>query len=99
MIPVYDKNGDVVARVKYNDNLDVWGGRNYANGGIGLHKGLTRLKKTKQFVLILGTQWEGKKDYAEIISDERARQEILRAGNEELLNKYFPDDKDGDEEE
>jgi len=88
MINVYDGE-KIIGRVKYNNNLDYWDGHNWTCGSTGRHKGLTRLKDGR-FVLIHGTQWEKERDWAEVISDERALQEILKAGNNELLSKYFP---------
>ena len=99
MINVYDDNGNVIARVKYNNNLDKWDGSNWTSGSTGRHLGITRLKKSKQFVLIHGTQWQGEENSAMIISDDDALQHILSANNDELLNKYFPDYKLEDEEE
>ena len=75
---------EVVARVRYNQNLDFWDGRNFTCGSTGRHKGLTKLKDGR-YVLIHGTQWQGEKDWAEIISPEQALQEILKSGNTELL--------------
>ncbi|QZT33672.1 hypothetical protein HUR95_15820 [Caldalkalibacillus thermarum TA2.A1] len=80
------EGGVVVARVNYNDNLDFWDGRNWSCGSVGRHKGLTRLKDGR-FVLIHGTDWQGERDYAEIITAEQALQEILSSGNEELLEE------------
>lgn len=78
-------SGDtVIARVRYNQNLDYWDGRNWSNGGTGRHKGLTKLKDGR-YVLIHGTDWQGEKDWAEVISPEQALQEILKSGNMELL--------------
>jgi len=76
----------VVARVKYNACLDYWDGSNWTCGSTGRHKGLTRLKDGR-YVLIHGTQWQGERDWAEIISPEQALQEILKSGNVELLEK------------
>src|SRR5690606_31134623 len=75
----------VIARVRYNQNLDFWDGRNFTCGSTGRHKGLTRLKDGR-YVLIYGTQWQGEKDYAIVISAEQALQEILKSGNLDLLN-------------
>lgn len=86
MISVYNSEGDVIGQVEYNDNLDYWDGRNYTNGGTGLHKGLTRLS-TGEYVLIHGTQWQGDRDHAETISAERALQEILKSENQSLLKE------------
>ena len=77
-------NGDVIARVRYNQDLDYWDGRNWQNGGVGRHKGITKLRDGR-YVLIHGTDWQGEKDWAEIISPEQALQEILKSGNTELL--------------
>ena len=93
MVNVYDSSGNVVARVKYNNNLDYWDGRNWTSGSLGRHLGITRLRKTGQFVLIYGTQWQGERDYGEIVSDERALQEILSSEKDDLLEKYFPEKK------
>lgn len=84
-VNVYDGD-DVVARVRYNQDLDYWNGRNWQNGGLGLHKGITKLRDGR-YVLIHGTDWQGERDWAEIVSPEQALQEILRSGNTELLNK------------
>ena len=68
-IPVYE-DGNIIARVNYNSDLDYWDGRNWTCGSTGHHKGLTKLKKSGQYVLIHGTQWQGERDSAEIISKE-----------------------------
>jgi len=83
-VNVYDGH-DVVARVRYNANLDHWDGRNWTSGGTGRHKGITKLKDGR-YVLIYGTQWQGESDRAEIINKEQALQEILHSGNAELLD-------------
>ena len=83
-VNVYE-NGDVIARVRYNSCLDYWDGRNWTNGGVGRHKGLTKLRDGR-YVLIHGTDWQGEKDWTEIISPEQALQEILKSGNTELLD-------------
>lgn len=84
-VNVYDEEGEVIARVRYNENLDYWNGRNWENGGTGRHKGITKLKDGR-YVLIHGTDWQGERDYAEIISAKQALQEILKSGNSELLD-------------
>ena len=83
-VNVYE-DGDVIARVRYNQNLDYWDGRNWQNGGVGRHKGITKLKDGR-YVIIIGTDWQGEKDWAEIISPEQALQEILKAQRLELLD-------------
>ena len=74
----------VVARVRYNNLLDYWDGSNWTNGGTGMHKGITKLKDGR-YVIIIGSQWQGARDYGYIVSPEEALQEILQSGNTELL--------------
>jgi hypothetical protein len=87
MIPVYDYEGEIIAEVEYNSNLDFWDGRNWTNGGTGRHSGLTQLSDGR-YVLIHGTQWQGERDTAEIITPEQAIQEIMRSGNMELFDRF-----------
>lgn len=90
-VNVYNHDNDIIARVEYNSNLDFWDGSNWTCGSTGRHKGLTKLKNG-QFVLIHGTQWQGDRNYAEVISAEQALQEVLSSENEELLdNPRFKD--------
>lgn len=84
-VNVLDESENVVARVRYNSCLDYWDGRNWTNGGVGRHLGLTKLKDGR-YALIYGTQWQGEKDYGKIVTPERALQEILKSGNSDLLN-------------
>ncbi len=86
MVKVYDENGKVIAMVEANNNLDWWDGSNWTCGSTGRHKGLTRLADGR-YVLIHTTQWQGERDYAEIISEKRALQEILKADAVELLEE------------
>lgn len=76
----------VIARVRYNNMLDYWDGRNHCNGGTGLHKGLTKLKDGR-YVIIIGSQWQGAKDFAYVVTEEEALDEILQSENIELLDK------------
>jgi hypothetical protein len=62
-----------------------------ANGGVGRHLGITKLKDGR-YVLIYGTQWQGEKDYGIIVSPKEALNEILKSHNTELLDlKRFED--------
>jgi hypothetical protein len=85
MVSVYDGE-KVIAQVEYNNNLDYWDGRNWTCGSVGHHKGLTKLKDGR-YVLIYGTQWQGERDYAIVVSSEDALQEILKSNNTELLEE------------
>jgi hypothetical protein len=76
---------EVVARVRYNQDLDYWDGHNYTNGGTGLHLGITKLK-SGEYVLIHGTQWQGGTDRGVIVSADAALQAILKSGNAQLLD-------------
>jgi len=101
-VNVYE-DGKVIARVQYNDNLDYWDGKNWTCGSIGRHLGLTRLRKSGQYVLIHGTDFQGEQDRAEIVRDEEAYQAIISSGNIELLDKFpdlqrFEEDLDTDED-
>ena len=80
----YDLGGDVIARVRYNQNLDYWDGRNWQNGGMGRHKGITKLKDGR-YVIIVGTDWQGERDYAYVVDADEALQEILKSQNLDLL--------------
>ena len=84
-VNVFDDEGKVVARVEYNSDLDYWDGNNWTCGSTGRHLGITKLKKLDKYVLIHGTQWQGERDTAEVVTDEEALQAILRCDKEELL--------------
>lgn len=85
----YDGNNPaIVGRVKYNDRLDYWDGHNMGNGGTGMHKGITRLAKSGRMVIIIGTQWQGCKDNAYVVSDEQAVRECLESGHSEIIEEY-----------
>ena len=99
----------VVARVRYNQDLDYWDGSNHVNGGTGMHKGITKLKDGR-YVIIIGSQWQGSTDYGYIVSAKEALQEILKSDNSQLLDtKKFKDlktlyeenmvEEEGEEEE
>ena len=81
----YDLDGVVIARVRYNQDLDFWNGRNWQNGGMGRHKGITKLKDGR-YVIIVGSDWQGERDYAYVVDADEALQEILKAQRLELLD-------------
>ncbi|WP_097034507.1 hypothetical protein [Clostridium tertium] len=86
MINVYDDDNTIIGRVNYSTNLDFYDGRNFTCGTPCQHKGLTKLRNGN-FVLIRTSNWSDSPDYAEIISDGQALQEILNSGNTELLEE------------
>ena len=89
MVNVYE-NGELVAVVKYNQNLDIWNGSNYQNGGTGRHLGITRLADGR-YVLIYGSDWQGDRDYAEIINDRTAYENIMKYDSGMLELDKFKD--------
>lgn len=88
MVNVYNDDGELIATVKYNHNLDVWNGSNYQNGGTGLHLGLTKLEDGS-YVLIHGSDWQGDKDWAEIITAKKAYELIMKYDESMLEWKAF----------
>ena len=96
MVNVYedDYKDEVVARVNYNSILDYWDGRNFTNGGVGRHLGITKLKDGS-YVLIYGSQWDGDDDYGIIVDKDEALQAILKSGKHKLLeSKKFSELRD-----
>ena len=80
-----DLTETIIGRVRYNSCLDYWDGRDWSNGGVGRHKGLTKLKDGR-YVLIHGTDWLGEKDFGKVITSDQALTEILKSGNSKILN-------------
>jgi len=87
MVKVYDENMEIIADVDYNNNLDFWNGNNWTSGSTGRHKGITRLEDGR-FVLIHGSDWQGEKDYGELISKDQALKEILDSDDLDLLDEF-----------
>ena len=77
----------VVGLVEYTDNLDHWDGRNMTCGSSGRHLGIGRLINGG-FYLCHGTQWQGERDYAEVIDETKARDVILEH-NPDLWPEFF----------
>jgi len=80
----------VVAYTKYTNNLDHWDGRNWTCGNVGEHLGIRKSKKKGRYIIIHGTQWQGREDYAEYINEEKAK-EILLTHNPKLYEDWFGD--------
>lgn len=76
----------IIGRVAANTNLDYWDGSNLCHGGLGRHLGLT-VRKNGDLVLIHTSQWQGARDYAEVVDEEEAMQAILRADAIHLLDE------------
>jgi len=86
----YD-NEIIVGKVTYNQDLDYWDGRNYSCGSCGYHNGLARLKRPykdgRLFVLIVGTDYQGEKDWASLKTDKEILNIIVKSNNLEILEK------------
>lgn len=90
MVNIYNDDGKIIGIVDYNNNLDMWNGQNHQNGGTGKHLGITKISDGN-YVLIHGTDWQGERDYAEIISEEEAFQKIMNYNPSLLDEKKFND--------
>jgi len=99
-VPLY--NGErCIGRVSYTDNLDVWNGHNYQSGGTGRHLGVGKTRSGK-FYLVHGTNWIGERDTARIVSEDEAKQAVMRVNNDRLYTELFGEeipDLDADVEE
>ena len=97
-VPVYRCEGceEIIGRVNYNNALDTWDGRNHSfRGKTGIHGGITKLKREidgKRFVFIYGTQYQGDRDKAWLITDGEAKKLLIEAGRDDLLRKWGLDD-------
>ena len=81
----------IVARVKYNEDLDqLWDGSNFTSGPgeTGMHKGIAQLRDGR-YVIIIGSQWIGESPYAYVVTPSEALHEILKNRREDLL-QIFP---------
>ena len=82
-VPVLDSDGTLVGAVRFSDNL---GPVNPDDLLTDEYHGLTKLKKSNQFVLI--KSGGNKKPVAEIISQESAIENIFLSGKLQLFNQF-----------
>ncbi|MBN1574739.1 MAG: hypothetical protein JW984_16200 [Deltaproteobacteria bacterium] len=75
-VTLYDENGNALGLVAYTDNLDHWDGHNMTCGATGRHLGVGKLKDGR-FYVCHGTNWQGEKNHAELISEEEAKSLVL----------------------
>jgi hypothetical protein len=87
LVPLHDGER-VIGRVYYRDNLDHWDGHNYTCGSTGRHLGIGKTKSGK-FFLVHGTQWQGERDYAEVVSEAEAKDQVMRVGDNKLYRELF----------
>ena len=100
MINVFEKGTEnIIAKVKYNNNLDHWNGKFMVSlagsSEFILHKGLTRLRNGNFVLITTATQYhhplENERENiacAHIIEDEQAMLEILKSSRYELFEQY-----------
>jgi putative transposon-encoded protein len=91
LVSVYAGENNIVARVKYNEKLDYWDGRNFTCGQTGRHLGYTRLENSGLFVLIHGSQWQGEKSYGVVCSPYELIQAALRTGHIDDVIAEYPE--------
>lgn len=93
MVPLLDTDGETgLGLVPYTSNLDYWDGHNRSNGKTGRHSGIGKLK-AGGFYVCHGTQWEGERDYAEVINEATARSLAIAAGwNSDEYREMFGED-------
>ncbi|WP_456473577.1 hypothetical protein [Desulfolithobacter sp.] len=87
------EDGNAIGVVSYTDNLDHWDGNNYTCGSVGRHLGIGKTKDGRYY-LCHGTQWQGERSYAEIVSEAEAKQAVLHHNPdlyEEIFNEAIPD--------
>jgi len=75
-VRLYDGD-DPIGVVDYTENLNHWDGSNWTCGSMGRHLGIGKLKDGR-FYLCHGTQWQGERNRAEVISEEEAKRAILK---------------------
>ena len=85
--------GRAVGMVTYTSNLDHWDGSNHTCGSTGRHLGIGKTKDGR-FYLCHGTQWQGEQDHAEIVSEDEAKETVLRHNPniyEEIFGEPVPE--------
>jgi len=80
----------VIGVVDYTENLDHWDGSNNTCGSTGRHLGVGKLKDGR-FYLCHGTQWQGERDRAEVVTEEEAKSAILEH-NADVWGDFFEED-------
>ncbi len=78
---------EVIGLVEYTDNLDRWDGSNHTCGSPGRHLGIGRLRDGRYYVCH-GTNWQGEKDFAEVITEEEAKKLCLKH-NPDVYEELF----------
>jgi hypothetical protein len=80
------EDDNCIGMVDYTDNLDRWDGHNMTSGSSGRHLGIGRCKKG--WYVCNGTQWQGERDNAQLISEEEAKQLCLNHNPEKYQDLF-----------
>lgn len=80
-------NDRVIGYVAYKSNLDQWDGHNMTSGSPGHHLGIGKLRDGRYY-LCHGTIWDGESDYAEVVTEEEAK-EVALAHGPEVYEEFF----------
>jgi hypothetical protein len=89
---VYSKNPEyvvphlrdnyIIGEATQNCNLDIDNG-----ASAGCHSGIEFFEEKNQFIMIKTSDYQGSENYAYLVSDKEATQEIVRAGKKRLFEK------------
>lgn len=75
------RRGEVIARVRYTNNLDTWHKDGWYTERPALHKGLTKLRDGRYVAI-----YDGENGcYGLIVTAQEALEEVLKSGHMELL--------------
>ena len=87
------EDDEAIGTVEYTNNLDHWDGSNHTSGSTGHHLGVGKLKDGR-FYVCHGTQWQGERNSAEVITEDEAKSLTLQHNPEiyeELFGEEAPD--------
>lgn len=76
-----------IGTVEYTSNLDHWDGSNHTCGSVGRHMGIGKLKNG-EFYVCHGTQWQGERDTANVITEDEAKSLALQH-NPDIYEELF----------
>lgn len=81
-----------VGMVKLNTILDTFNEECWSYGGVGSHLGLTKLRMAingLSYVLIYSSDWAETENYGALVTENVAKQAVLRTGNKDLYTNLF----------
>lgn len=83
----HSESDEVIADVKYNNDLDMFDGDDHFNPDRGRHLGFGQLDDGR-FYLVFGTEYKGQHNYAVVVPAERIVKEALKSHNLHVLENY-----------